>query len=67
MYRFQVNDGWRKGDGVLHLKHRKERVETAVFPIGGTARKRPLLAEDRHYRRFISFTSLLQWKRSATP
>ncbi|MGZ2381611.1 hypothetical protein ACVIDN_002974 [Rhizobium brockwellii] len=47
---FQVSVVLREGEGILQPVHLKETVEFAVFPIGGAARKRPLLAEDRHDR-----------------
>ncbi|NEK36090.1 hypothetical protein GR253_18435 [Rhizobium leguminosarum] len=57
---FQVSVVQREGEGILQPMHLKEHVEFAVFLIGGAARKRPLLAEDRHIVRFIAVTSLLQ-------
>ncbi|MGO7503257.1 hypothetical protein [Rhizobium johnstonii] len=47
---FQVSVLRREGEGILQPMHLKEHVEFAVFLIGGAARKRPLLAEDRHDR-----------------
>nr|WP_313903723.1 hypothetical protein [Rhizobium leguminosarum] len=47
---FQVSIMLREGEGILQPVHLKEPVEFAVFLIGGAARKRPLLAEDRHDR-----------------
>ncbi|WP_246655217.1 hypothetical protein [Rhizobium laguerreae] len=45
---FQVSVVQREGEGILQPMHLKEHIEFAVFLIGGAARKRPLLAEDRH-------------------